>query len=306
VEREITAPIDLVSGGHASGDALGWSRRAVHRCRVDGPWGRRKRWHHWAVTSAREVVAVTFADLDYLGLLAAFVIDRASGRVVRDVQVRPGGWRVPLPDSASHGRVSLGEKLEIHDSGAHVTLRARTRRLSLDLQIDRPDELDTLGVAVEWPGTRGRRFAYTSKQAGLPARGTITVDGATRAVAPGALACLDWGRGVWPARTRWNWASAAAPGLSFNLGAQWTHGTTENALVVDGRLRKIAAPVRFDWTRPDEPWHLRGDGVDLTLVPEHVERAPGLRLAFGAFHGRILDTDVRELFGWAEELRVTW
>jgi hypothetical protein len=314
-EREITAMVDLCEEGVRAG-ALGWSRRTLHRCRVDGPWGRRKRWHHWCVTSQREIVAVTFADLDWAGLAVVMAIDRGTGETVRDVCVRPLGWGAALPDVADRGRVEVAHgrtRLAIADAGTRVTLVAHTRRLALDLAIERPRGHESLGVAVEWPGTGGRRFAYTSKQAGLPATGTVTVDGEPRALAPRAVACLDWGRGVWPRRTRWNWASAADSRTSFNLGAQWTHGTTENAVVVDGVLSKIAAEVAFEWDarEPERPWRLRGDGVDLVLEPEVVQdaRAPGLGrlcIAFGTFRGEVGGVAVRDLFGWAEELHVLW
>ena len=309
MEREIGARVELCDGRGVRAEALGWSRRPLHRCRVDGPWGRRKRWHHWCVTSAREVVALTFADLDYLGLAVAMVIDRASGQTVRDVAVRPLGWNAALPDVADRGRVAVAHgktRLAFADSGARVRLVANTPRLAIDIAVTRPPGHESLGVAVAWPDGGGRQFAYTSKQAGLPARGTVAIDGETRAIADGALACLDWGRGVWPRRTRWNWASAAAARTSFNLGAQWTHGTTENAVVVDGRLTKLAAPVHF---APGGTWHLGGDGVDLALTPEVIEDAgvPGLgriQIAFGAFHGTVGGVAVRDLFGWAEELHV--
>jgi hypothetical protein len=320
-EREITLPVDLCAGEVVAPAAIGWSRRPLHRCRVDGPWGRRKRWHHWCVTSAREVVALTFADLDYLGLFVAFAIDRGSGEVVKDVTIRPLGWRALLPESAAHGRVEVAHgrtRVAMCDGGARVTLVASTPKLAVDVEVTRPDGVDTLGVAVAWPGSAGRRFVYTSKQSGLPARGTYWIDGDPRTIADGAVACLDWGRGVWPHRTAWNWASAADGRVALNLGAQWTDGggATENAVIVDGSLRKLPGDVRFEWDRaePRRPWRIvstRGDAVDLTVTPELVERtraplAGDLCMVFGSFRGRAGDVELRDLFGWAEELHVRW
>src|SRR5262249_9398025 len=137
-----------------------------------------------------------------------------------------------------------------------------------------------------------------------PARGSIRVDGRRSPIADGALACLDWGRGVWPARTSWNWASASGVShgrvVGMNLGARWTDGSgvNENALLVDGRLTKIHGDVRFDWDRraPRRTWTIRsttpesGDAVDLSLEPEVLDGAtiPGigrLCVAFGTFRG---------------------
>jgi hypothetical protein len=318
-EREITLPVDLCGAdGLVAPAAIGWSRRPLHRCRVDRPWGRRKRWHHWCVTSSREVIALTFADLDYVGLFVALAIDRGSGEVVKDVTVRPLGWRVALPESAAHGRVELAHgrtRLAMCDTGARVSLVASTPKLAVDVEVTRPDDVDTLGVAVTWPGSAGRRFAYTSKQSGLPAGGMFWIDGDPRTIADGAVACLDWGRGVWPHRTAWNWASAADGRIALNLGAQWTDGggATENSIAVDGTLHKLPGEVRFEWDRADprRPWRIHGAGVELTVTPEVVERtraplAGDLCIAFGAFTGRVGDIELRDVFGWAEELHVRW
>jgi hypothetical protein len=325
-EREITAEVALCDArGRLAEAARGWARGPRHRCEVPGPWGRRKRWHHWCVTSDREVVALTFADLDYAGLAVIQVIDRASGDVVTEQAIRPLGWRAPLPPTAGAGRVDVahgGVSLCFDDASDVVTLRARGRRVACDVTVTRPAGHETLGVVAPWSASR---FAYTSKQNTLPAAGTLTVDGRTRAIAPGAWACLDYGRGVWPAHTRWNWAAASGVQggrvVGFNLGARWTDGTgaTENALCVDGRLTKISDDVRFSWDprEPRLPWRLAGGPVELTLVPEVVRRVrppgalarvlgDGLCLAFGAFSGRIGDVAVTDLFGWAEELEVRW
>jgi hypothetical protein len=322
-EREITTPVELCDEtGVVAPSAIGWSRRPLHRCRVARPWGRRKRWHYWCVTSPREVVSLTFADLDYAGVAVAQVIDRANGEIVRDGAIRVGGWRAELPETADGGAVSVvhrGVRLAMHDSGARVSLVANTKRLAIDLNVTRPAGHDTLGVAVAWPGSGGRRFAYSSKQTALSARGTIAIDGVSRPLAEEAFGCLDWGRGVWPLGTEWNWASASGVQdgriVGLNLGARWTEGggATENGLVVDGALRKIAADVRFTWDRADprRPWQITGDGVELTLSPEIVDRLRvpllgGTVVAFGSFTGRILDIAVRDLFGWAEEVHVHW
>lgn len=315
--------VELVGAdGAANPDAVGWTRRPLHRCRVDGPWGRRKRWHYWCVTSDREVVSLTFADLDYAGAAVVVVADRTTGASVRDATARPGGWGVALPDVADRGRVDVahgGVTMSLSEHGDHARLIARTPRLAVDVTVQRPPDHDTLGVAVAWSPTR---FAYTGKHNTLPAAGTIEVDGVRRAIAPGAFATLDWGRGVWPMRTRWNWASiSGAQGgrtIGVNLGARWTDGggCNENALCVDGVLRKIDSEVRFEWDRhdPRAPWRLVGPDVELTNTPELLESLPpalalaGARLhvAFGRFTGRVLDQELTGLFGWSEELTARW
>lgn len=295
--RELTTPVDLCRGGALNPEAVGWSRTPLHRCAVDGPWGRRKRWHHWCVTSPREVVALTLADLDYLHLAVTAVVDRASGRVTRDTFVRPLGLRAPLPETATAGEVAAGP-LRFTDDGARVRLVAA----GIDLTVERPPALPSLSVAVDWGHGH---FAYSSKQPGLPARGTVH----GQPLAEGALACLDWGRGVWPLTSRWNWACAMGPGLSLNLGAQWAN---ENAVIARDVLTKLG-DVAFEWNREDPraPWRIHAPEVELTVAPEAVQdvAVPGLGrlcLVYGTFRGHAGGVDVPPTFGWAEELKVRW
>ncbi len=321
-ETEVPGPAALWrADGSVDRTAIGWSRSPVHACRLPRAWGRRKRWHYWCVTSAREVVSLTVADLDYAGLGVIAVHDRARGRSWRDVTVRPLGWRARWPEDAGRGDVAVerdGVRIAFGDDGERVRLEARGKGVRAAIDVTRPAGHETLGVAV----SRSPHLAqYTSKQNTLPARGWLELDGERRELAPEAFACLDWGRGVWPAHTRWNWAAASGrcggQTIGLNLGARWTDGggATENALCVDGRLRKIGGDVRFAWDprAPRRPWRLTGDGVDLTLIPEIVDGQAGPRgrplplvLCFGTWHGRVLDLEVRDLFGWAEELHVWW
>ena len=49
-EPEITQPVDLCTpDGTLNPEALGWSRRPLHRANLTGFPGRNKRWDYWAV-----------------------------------------------------------------------------------------------------------------------------------------------------------------------------------------------------------------------------------------------------------------
>jgi hypothetical protein len=110
--------------------------------------------------------------------------------------------------------------------------------------------------------------------------GSLTVDGTTRTIGADrpAWATLDVGRGRWPYRVTWNWAGGAGTTtdghtIGVQLGSKWTDGTgsTENGIIVDGRLTKLGEELvwAYDIDHPLEPWHVRsanGD-LDLTLTP---------------------------------------
>jgi hypothetical protein len=145
-----------------------------------------------------------------------------------------------------------------------------------------------------------------------------------------AFACLDYGRGVWPYRSVWNWGSASGRSgghlVGLNLGGKWTDGTgvTENALCVDGRLTKIGEDLRWEYDRGDwmKPWHIAtpaSDRIDLDFRPSTERTARFDLLAirsevhqlFGHYAGTIATeggrrVPVEGLYGWAEEHRGRW
>src|SRR5262245_57395502 len=82
-EPEITHPVDLCTAdGRLNRPAIGWSRPPLHRCNLRGHKGRKKRWEYWCITTDHHLLAVTYADLDYLGIADAFFLDYASGRTI--------------------------------------------------------------------------------------------------------------------------------------------------------------------------------------------------------------------------------
>lgn len=171
-----------------------------------------------------------------------------------------------------------------------------------------------------------RRFQYTSKQPALYATATLRGPRRTEENVQ-AWACLDYGRGLWPYGTTWNWASAAGVqgvhpvGLQF--GGKWTDGTgmTENALFVAGKIHKIGDTIDFAYDHRDflKPWTLRSERVDLAFSPfmQNAVRIPlgvvslDAHVCFGRFFGRVqMDGGdwlaVTSLLGWAEEFRTRW
>jgi len=142
-------------------------------------------------------------------------------------------------------------------------------------------------------------------------------------------AVQDFGRGVWPYRSFWNWGVCTGTQdgarIGVNLGGKWTTGAgvNENALCINGRIYKIMEDLRWcydpdDWLRP---WRVRAEHsgmVDLTLHPVVAQRSAinlgvlrsGGVVCFGRWQGTILFDGqilrVRDLVGWAEEFAHRW
>ncbi len=325
---ELTAPVAMCSArGLLNREAVGWSRRPLHGCALPSRWGRRKRWDYWCVITDTHALAVTVADLDWLGLAVVTFFDFSASTPLERVAVWPLGLRERLPDGPHERPIALSQRgleLSIAPVAQGTELRASFGALRAEVAIDRPASHESLNVLVPWDE---RRFQLTSKQLALPARGSVTVGGRAWPFEAGrSFATLDFGRGVWPHATRWNWGCAAGPGVGLNLGARWTDGTgqTENGVVAGGRLHKLEEPVDFDYRLDDAhgPWRIRSRGsprVDLTFLPQTSRDvrlnlgvlAGALHLRVGRWSGRVLLDDgapleLDGLLGWAEEVRLRW
>lgn len=310
--------MDSVVSGRLAPSAIGWSRTPVHRIDLTDVKTRRKRWEYWAVQGRDVVLMLTVVDVDLFSLVTVGVLDLATGRFEEHVRPLPRG--IPLPTKVHDGDVIL-PGVQILARGERTYLLLEVGSIRAEIDVERAGR-ETLNVMVPFPD--GERFAFTSKQVGLPARGFVR--GHRRWEIEGT-ACLDHGRGTWPWRTRWNWASASNGEVGFTLGARWTDGsgTNENGLFVGRRLHNLVEDVRFelDRSRPRAPFRIhsekRGE-VDLLFTPhagtERLARkrlwfdlgviAADLDLRFGEFTGRVGQTPIDRLFGWAEAFDARW
>ncbi len=341
-EKELTRAVDLCmpDGLRSNPEALGWSRRPLHRANLRGGFGRTKRWDYWAILAGDLVVAVTYADLDYLGIADVFWVDLARARSGgRQVGV-PGGHGIALPDLPGTAPLRYrSRKLELDIVDAEdgsTSIRARwTERDgtpgALDARVALPAGHESLNVVVPF---RERLFQYTSKHQARPVTGAFTLGGVSRALERaegGAWGVLDVGRGRWPYRTHWNWgggagrAAGGGPVVGIQIGGKWTEGTgaTENGILVDGRLTKIGEELvwDYDWARPMRPWRVRAPSgaIDLTLTPRYdrhvkvnaIVLGTEVHQVFGTWSGTVRPDGsgalrVERIQGFAEESRMRW
>jgi hypothetical protein len=334
-EPELNAPAALCApDGRLNPDAVGWSRHPVQSCNLPASLARKKKWNYWAVTSNDLLFSATIADVERLQLGGFYFFDRTTRRhidggivvppatitmpegVAGDMVVERGGTRVALTD---------------HGSGTHIRVDCDDfggLRLEADIVVERPAGHETLNVVIPWSEVE---FQYTSKQNTLPASGYVQLGEERFDFSQPAFGCLDYGRGVWPLHTTWNWGSASGVQdgrlVGLNLGGQWTDGTgmNENGICVDGRLTKISEDLVFVYDRSArmQPWRVHttvSDRISLVFEPEF-DRATksGRRESwfteahqmFGTYHGRITPDggdpiEVRDLFGWIEDHEACW
>lgn len=330
-ERELTERVALVGpDNRLAPAAVGWARRPlVDTSGIDGrrSWGRNKRWEYWNVMTPTHVLALTVSSLDYAAVHEVWVLDRSSLRAVgRSVTALPARG-VTLPASLGEGPVrarARGLAVDVDETAEGTRLRATTPDASVDVLVRRPAGHECLAVVVPWSR---RRFQYTVKDVARPAEGSVRVDGVTHEVPAGSSwGTLDHGRGRWPYDVRWNWGAGAGVSgshvVGLQLGGRWTAdtGSTENAVVVDGRVHKVHDELRWDYDPSDylAPWRVTGDGLDLVLTPFHdrVARtnlgvvASSTDQCFGHWSGTVRlggdVIDVDGLAGWAEDVHNRW
>jgi hypothetical protein len=309
---------------------------------------RLKEWDFYAITTGAMSFSMAVAHGGLAGVAAAQVIEFAGPRLLERVVVTPLGAGCALPLSSEAGDVRFrrrGVEIDLVVRPGRRELRVRWPRylgaddLALDAVVTEPSSHESILMATPI-GARG--FYMNRKICGLATSGSLSL-GARREDlgAAGALATLDWGRGVWPYRTLWTWASGAgrlADGrvLGLNLGGGFgdLRAATENCLFLDGRMHKLG-PVDFAYDRADPAageWRMRDrEGrLDLRLGGELYAMRKSLnalvirsdlRQVTGAFRGWVV-TEAGErievggdgdrgwgqgrVIGWAEEHRARW
>jgi len=336
-EPELTRPLDLCTPrGRLRKSAVGWSRQPLHRSNIRGHWPRKKRWNYWAVTSDKYLFSATVANLDYLGVVFVYFLDFETRRFIEKTITVPLGRGCDLPETVEgdirfrHDRMSVN-LLDAPVGGTQIGARAARfggEPLEADIAVTRPVGHETLNVVIPWSRDR---FQFTSKQNTLPAAGVVRIGDAEYVFEEGnSFACLDYGRGVWPMSSFWNWGAGSGlqngRTVGLNLGGGWTDGTgmTENGICVDGRLTKIGDDLDLDYDPSDylRPWTVRTSGsqrVDLRLEPfyERVAKTD-LKLfksevhqVFGHYSGTVVtETDeavtIDGLIGWVEQHEARW
>ncbi len=338
-EPELTEPVLLCdpSGTRLNPAARGYSRTPLLTANLAGGWGRTKRWDYWAILAGDLVMAVTYADVDYIGMATVWWCDLSTGATGGREMILPLARGVSLPERYGTAPLTfrnsrIDVRIEDLDGSTRVEVGWHDRgrgRCRLDATIDRPPGYEALHVVIPWDD---RRFQYTAKHQARPARGTLQLGSVTHSFGDDgdAWGVLDVGRGRWPYRTNWNWGGGAGRSdrgavIGVQLGAKWTEGTgaTENGITVDGVLEKIGAELEwtYDWDHPHRPWRVRHpDGsLDLTLTTRydrHTKVAAVLmgmevHQVFGHWAGHVTGPagerhQLAGLQGFAEECRAKW
>ena len=333
-ERELVQEVDLCDArGRLDPAAVGFSRRPLVRANLGGHWPRKKKWNFWNWIGPELVFSVTLADIDYASFCSFELTDfRDGARWSGASYGLPGRFAMPerVEASVAFRDRKLAYENRIDGLDLAVAFRGRAgggSEVAAELAVRRPPGHESLNVVVPWSATR---FQCNSKHAALPCEGELRAG--ERRYRLDALRCFavqDWGRGIWPYRSFWNWGVATGRVgdglLGVNFGARWTTGTgsNENGILWNGRLHKVMEDVRWDYDPVEwrKPWRVVAEhsgAIDLVLEP-FAAHTPRLNLgvlasagvcAFGRWRGCVRvegrELAVDGLLGWAEEFAHRW
>ena len=344
VHTELTRPSPLLDA-HGQLAQVGWSRQPLLDCNLEqlhrGPLGllrrlRIKRWDYYALFTPQRFFSTTIADLGYAGNIFVYTLDFTSGALHEEGVVIPLGRGITLERNSTEGVASFtSPKLSVRFEASPHERWVRVnwpgfhggRGIAADVRLRCAPAHESMNIVI--PMGRGQFYANTKINC-LPAEGWLRYGDVHEELRPEhSLGALDWGRGVWPYRSFWNWASASGflPGggtIGLNLGCGFgdLRQATENAVIVNGRIHKLGA-VQFAY-RPEalmQPWRFVDDAdrLELTFTP-FTQRTARTNLGlifsevhqlFGRYNGRALLDDgnsleIRDLIGFAEEHRARW
>jgi len=331
--REIRSRVPLLGPrGRLNPEAAAWGRGAmIDTTGIGGlrHWSRTKRWDYWLVMTPEHCLVLDVSALGYVAFQQVWLYDRATRAAIDTSTVRPFSVGVSMPPA--HGREPVraragGICIDMEPAGSRTRLRATTPRVVVDLTLERLPVQEAHGVVVPWSPTR---FHYSLRDIGWRVRGTIVADGVAHEVGEGAWAMLEHGRGRWPHTVQWQWGVAHGElpdgrRLSFQFAGTWTVGTpsTENAIVLDGRIQKVQEEVVWDFDGGDylEPWHVYGPRVEARFTPVALRSdepsaagvlAGDVNQCFGTWEGHVLLDDgsrleFDRLEGCAEDAEFRW
>jgi hypothetical protein len=294
-----------------------------------------KRWDYYGITTPDRYFSVTLADLGYAGQAFVYTVDFATGRYHEETLTIPPGGGIVLPRNSTagesrydNGKVRLNFRVTPDARQLAVTwpdFGGQPLRAEISFAVTPAHESTVVVIPI-----RGNRFYYNRKINCLPATGWLQIGDARTEISPATcLGNLDWGRGVWEYRAFWVWASASGfladgrtLGLNLGFGFGDTSAATENTLILNGRVHKLAQ-VEFSYNAQNfmQPWRMIvPDGrLDLTFTP-FVERVATTNLLliaskvhqmFGRYTGYAVADDgeriaIDGLIGFAEEHHARW
>lgn len=308
---------------------------------IKAPSCRIKEWDYYLITNNRFGVALTIADNSYMGIDCISFFDFTTPWVKTKSSIK---WRTKgrknLSPTPEIGDTKTGKgkcKIEFRNGGTSRVLVFEMKNFSMGNNISGEITLgcppqDSIVIATPFINDP-LAFYYNQKINCMPASGTIKLGLNEYVFNPAdSFGVLDWGRGVWPQKSTWFWASASglldSSSFGFNIGCGFgdTSAATENVIFYRGEAHKIGdVSIFISKTKGKEhfmqPWNFSSeDGrFEMTFLPivDRREKKNALFIAsnqhqvFGKYSGTAVLNDgtrieIKDFFGFAEKVVNKW
>jgi len=338
---EITEPGKLI--GPDGKGRCGWMRKPLLDLNLEDarfyavPYFQRfrhKEWDMYYMITPTHYLHFLVAWIGYGAFCDVAVYDRELREWKTGIHIRGPRPKVPMMRNSTEGVTEYQSKkanARFEVDGEWRKLRVdfpefAGEGLTADLEFKHPGDHDSIcGSHLANP----YRVYYGEKITSMEAHGSFSLGDAEFRLDPHvSYGLLDFGRGHYPPKKFWYWATAsgrAADGavVGWNLG----HGnnreeTMENSLFYNGKIQKMGSVhVELDFEGLLEPWRVYTDDgrVDLTITPENL-RQNDLDLGYlyaigrpvmGPFNGfMVLDSGkkvvIEDVFGLFEMVDQRW
>lgn len=295
LERELTERVKLCkANGQLNPSAIGYARKPLIESNLHGNFMRKKKWNYWCIFGEEIMFSATISHLDYATVCFVYFLNYETQRFHEKTVIVPFTRNLQLSDQVLDTSRFSHEDMTVQfvysQFETHLTVSVDDfdgEALRADLKIIHPNDYQSLNVVVPW---NRQTFQFTGKHHTLPTSGIVTIGSHRFKFEPDeSFAVLDYGRGIWPRNTFWNWAMASQRShgriIGLNFGGHWTDGTgmTENSFFVNGKMIKIHEDVLFRYNRQNykEPWLI------------HTKFSDDVKLVFTPFFERIAKTDLK-------------
>ncbi|RLC24264.1 MAG: hypothetical protein DRH93_05065 [Deltaproteobacteria bacterium] len=249
-----------------------------------------KRWCYMGIIHPDIIFGCAVIHLGYISSAFAFGFDRQQQKMTNHSLVFPPPRQVRCDQNPENGICSYksfrGRLILTHNkkpapSKIKASFYLPGKSLKADIEVIEPENgISPMHFLMPMENSRQ---AFTSKTAGLKARGKIIINKKTFDLSSkNTFVVFDWTHGFYPRQTFWNWACGAGfaddgtqIGFNFSSGV-YENGFLENIVWVNGApLKHSEITFTYDSKKPGHPWQIKSkdDLINLSFNPEGIRSA---------------------------------
>jgi hypothetical protein len=289
---------------------------------------RQKQWQWFSAVNTQIACGGTLLDAGYASVVFLWVFDRTTRQMIADEADFLPPFAVEIDNNPGPGGGAklrgLRRTFTIERESDLLTIDITDGSLRMQLEVDTQATPPATAIApVDQGETEERGVRLTQKQNCLPVRGRVSVDGRSFRFGGNSVAMLDYTHGLLEREVSRRWSMAGGVlddgtpiGFNFVQGPG-EHDGLENVVWMGDTLQPTSAvAIDFKESRPADPWDLRSDdgAIDMSLYVEGLrDHERNFRIVtsdyiqpMGRWHGRVIDREVHDLFGIAEQHHVKW